>query len=100
MGTPDTSNNDNQPTLTDPNKPTNQLPIPLRTLKTNQIHHQNPTMKIFAIGICRPNTEGMAQGETKEDEPIIISQVFDVAEFNFFQRSSVRQFLTAFTRIF
>lgn len=57
-------------------------------------------MKIFAISICRPNTEGTAQGETKEDEPIIISQVFDVAEFNFFQRSSVRQFLTAFTRIF
>jgi|TARA_B110000090_G_C13260215_1_gene400049 synaptobrevin family protein YKT6 len=57
-------------------------------------------MKIFAISICRPNTEGTSQGETKEDEPIIISQVFDVAEFNFFQRSSVRQFLTAFTRIF
>jgi hypothetical protein len=57
-------------------------------------------MKIFAIGICRPNTEGTAQGETKADDPIIMAQVFDVAEFNFFQRSSVRQFLTAFTRIF
>ena len=57
-------------------------------------------MKIFAISICRPNTEGTSQGETKEDEPIIISQVFDAAAFNFFQRSSVRQFLTAFTRIF
>ena len=57
-------------------------------------------MKIFAISICRPNTENREQGETKADEPIIVSQVFDVAEFNFFQRSSVRQFLTAFTRIF
>ena len=57
-------------------------------------------MKIFAIGICRPNTPGGGGGETKADEPVIITQVFDVAEFNFFQRSSVRQFLTAFTRIF
>merc|ERR1712093_111928 len=39
-------------------------------------------------------------GESKADDPIILAQVYDVAEFNFFQRGSVRQFLTAFTRIF
>jgi len=65
-------------------------------------------MKIFSIAIVRPNeqsasstsTSSGTSGEAKEGEPIIISQVFDVAEFNFFQRSSVRQFLTTFTRIF
>tara|TARA_B100000780_G_C21022789_1_gene409957 strand:+ start:127 stop:762 length:636 start_codon:yes stop_codon:yes gene_type:complete len=60
-------------------------------------------MKIFAISIVRPPTSATtstSSGETKENEPVIISQVFDVAEFNFFQRSSVRQFLTTFTRIF
>lgn len=33
-------------------------------------------------------------------EPVIMSQAFEVSEFNMFQRGSVRQFLTAFTRIF
>ena len=60
-------------------------------------------MKIFSIAIVRPNEQSASStssGEAKEGEPIIISQVFDVAEFNYFQRSSVRQFLTTFTRIF
>ena len=66
-------------------------------------------MKIFSIAICRApqRAEKLARaaaaasaGESKADDPIIIAQNFDVAEFNFFQRGSVRQFLTAFTRIF
>lgn len=35
-----------------------------------------------------------------EPEPVILCQTFEVSEFNMFQRGSVRQFLTAFTRIF
>eukprot|EP00946_MAST-07B_sp_MAST-7B-sp1_P003342 g3342.t1 len=65
-------------------------------------------MKIYSIAICRApqRAEKLARaaaatsGESKADDPIIIAQVYDVAEFNFFQRGSVRQFLTAFTRIF
>lgn len=63
-------------------------------------------MKIFSIAICRAGSAApmaaATPGEAKDQtpEPVIMSQVFDVAEFNFFQRGSVRQFLTAFTRIF
>lgn len=66
-------------------------------------------MKIFSIAICRAPQAAEklaaaaaagAAGESKADDPIIMAQVYDVNEFNFFQRGSVRQFLTAFTRIF
>ena len=82
-------------------------------------------MKILAMSICRwtekeksgssaaaaaANASASSWGSlwgadttgssSAKPEPVIISQAFEVSEFNMFQRSSVRQFLTAFTRIF
>jgi len=56
-------------------------------------------MKVHGIAVCY--WAGGSGAETKEgDKPIILAQVHEVSDVSWLQRSTVRQVLTAVTRIF
>ena len=68
------------------------------SLDTPPYTHTPDTMKILSIAIARLTPEERAA--SADNEPVVLSQAFEVSEFGFFQRSGVREFLTFCTKTF